>query len=72
MAEHLCRAFPANTLIRSSGDLHSRSASELLLTQKTELPCLLDGLLKENPTPCSREIFRIDNAPDTCLIEYFL
>jgi hypothetical protein len=31
----------------------------------------LDGLLKENPTPCSHEIFRIDNAPDTRLIEYF-
>ena len=34
---------------RSSGDLRSRSAAELLLTQKTKLPCLHDGLLKENP-----------------------
>jgi hypothetical protein len=39
--------FPANTLIRSSGDLRSRSAAELLLTQKTKLPCLLDGLLRK-------------------------
>ena len=30
----------ANTLVRSSGDPRSRSASELLLTQKTKLPCL--------------------------------
>jgi len=31
--EQLFRAFPANTLIRSSGSTSSRSASELLLTQ---------------------------------------
>ena len=37
---YLCRAFPANTLDRSSGDLRSRSASELLRTQKTKLPRL--------------------------------
>jgi hypothetical protein len=43
--EHLCRTFTANTLIRSSGVLRSRSAAELLLTQKTELPCHHDGLL---------------------------
>ena len=35
-----CRAFPTNTLLRSSGFSRSCSASELLLTQKTELPRL--------------------------------
>jgi len=40
-----CRAFFANTLIRSSGDLRLRSTAELLLSQKTKLPCLIDGLL---------------------------
>jgi hypothetical protein len=38
--ENLSRAFPANTLTRSSGDFRSRSTSELLLMQKTKLPCL--------------------------------
>ena len=47
--EQPLRAFLANTHDRSSGDLRSRSASELLLTQKTELPCHHDGLLKEYP-----------------------
>jgi hypothetical protein len=28
MDEHLCQAFLANTLVRSSGDLRSRSAAE--------------------------------------------
>ena len=32
--------FPSNTLIRSSGYIRSRSAAELLLMQKTKLPCL--------------------------------
>ena len=32
--------FPANTLICSGGDIRSRSAAELLLPQKTKLPCL--------------------------------
>jgi len=27
--------------------MHSRSAAELFLAQKTKLPCLHDGLLKE-------------------------
>jgi hypothetical protein len=60
--KHLCRAFPANTLICSSGDLRSRSAAELLLMQKTKLPCRHDGLLEENPTPCSQILFQIKNT----------
>jgi hypothetical protein len=44
-------AFPANTLIRSSGYTRSRSATELLHAQKTELPCLATVCL-EKPTPC--------------------
>jgi hypothetical protein len=43
--------FPANTLIRSSGYTRSRSATELLHAQKTELPCLATVCL-EKPTPC--------------------
>jgi hypothetical protein len=35
--------------LRSCGCIRSREPSELLLTQKTKLPCLHDGLLKENP-----------------------
>jgi len=31
---------PQTRSLRSSGSIRSRSASELLLTQKTELPCL--------------------------------
>jgi hypothetical protein len=34
------RTFPANTLVHSSGDLRSRSTSELLFSQKTKLPRL--------------------------------
>ena len=47
VVEHQCRPFPANTLIRSSGDLRSRSTAELLLTQKTELPCLSTVCLRK-------------------------
>ena len=35
-----CRAFPANKFARPSGSAPSRSSSELLLAQKTGLPCL--------------------------------
>jgi hypothetical protein len=39
----------------------TRSASELLLTQKTKLPCLHDGMLEESPTPCSCELFGVND-----------
>jgi hypothetical protein len=43
--------FPANTLIRSSGDLRSRSSSKLLLRKR---PSFLDSrrFAKESPTRC--------------------
>jgi len=65
--------FPANTLVHSSGDLRSRSASELLLTQKTKLPRLHDGLLKEYPTPCSHDLFELMTVAFKFISEnYFL
>jgi hypothetical protein len=51
-----CRNLHANTLGRSGGDLRSRSASELLLTQEAELPCLSTVCLGDSDTslgfPC--------------------
>jgi hypothetical protein len=38
---------PQTRSLRSGGFISSRSAAELLLTQKTELPCHHDGLLRK-------------------------
>ena len=44
------RNLHTNTLARSGGGLRSRSASELLLTQKTELPRLTTVCLGDPDT----------------------
>ena len=43
---------PQTRSLRSSDCTRSRSAAELLLSQKTELPCHHDGLLKEYLDSC--------------------
>ena len=45
--EHLCRAFPANTLIRSSGSIRSRSARGTFAVRKRPSFLASDGLLKK-------------------------
>ena len=51
------RLFPANTLIRSSGDLRSRSSfGTFAYYAKDQAFSLHDGLLKKYPTPFSYDL----------------
>ena len=61
--EHQCRAFPANTLIRSSGFIPSREPSELLLMQKTELPRFTTVCLRKAQRHALPELFGVNDQP---------
>ena len=57
----VCRAFPANTLIRSSGTHSLAFGFGTFAYAKDRASLPLDGLLKENPTPCSHDLFGIND-----------
>ncbi|OPY74363.1 MAG: hypothetical protein A4E63_00746 [Syntrophorhabdus sp. PtaU1.Bin050] len=63
--EHLCRDIPANTLIALQR-LHSLAlgfGTFAYAKDRASLP--YDGLLKDNPTPCSENISRCNRSNAT-------
>ncbi len=57
--EHSVVLSPQTRSFRSSDSTHSRSDTELLHTQKTKLPCLLDGLLRKTRHCALKDLFEI-------------